>query len=454
MLVLVHIPDDRNLAHAAVDALARAGFSPVAPCTLDAYFTLEQMAQFMMPCAFVVLSYDGPDEDIIDLARKLDIPIRYSDDYCEGIADPIPVEAKCPRQSRRFRELLGTMYRTYLKKNQDYCLAPGTRVLTDDLRWVPIETLEVGDTLVGFDEDVSASVGHRRMYRPSTVEAVSTVRLPSYRIHLEDGQVFVASSQHPWLVQSGLTSRWVTTERLQAQDTHKHPSKLLKVLDTWDTADDYEGGYLAAAFDGEGWLSQKEGKNGDGPTRGKGFQLGFAQKSNAMLAQVLTYLDKRGLTYRFNDPSYPVRQLTLGKPRRDIIKLLGELQPRRLMQNLSPELGMVDLRRPVDVARIEFIGETELIAMQTSTRTFVAEGYATHNSSANIAGMGEFGLITRIWDKVARLLSLTGFDIQVEFKGYAPRNDPAQCEPLHDTYLDLAVYGVVGRIYKDGLWGK
>src|SRR3990172_12324316 len=32
------------------------------------------------------------------------------------------------------------------------CTVPGTRILTQDLRWVPVETLQPGDTLLAFDE--------------------------------------------------------------------------------------------------------------------------------------------------------------------------------------------------------------------------------------------------------------------------------------------------------------
>ena len=37
-----------------------------------------------------------------------------------------------------------------------YCAAIGTRVLRADFRWVPVESLKVGDGLLAFDEDAQA----------------------------------------------------------------------------------------------------------------------------------------------------------------------------------------------------------------------------------------------------------------------------------------------------------
>jgi hypothetical protein len=74
-------------------------------------------------------------------------------------------------------------------------------------------------------------------------------------------------------------------------------------------------------------------------------------------------------------------------------------------------------------------------------------------SNMNIAMTGEIGLVTRIWDKVSRLLNLTGFRAKVEFLGFdAPK--VAQNEPIDDSYLDAGVYSVIGMLYRMGVWGR
>jgi len=74
-------------------------------------------------------------------------------------------------------------------------------------------------------------------------------------------------------------------------------------------------------------------------------------------------------------------------------------------------------------------------------------------SPANIAGTGEIGLMTRIWDKVARLMNLVGFKIDVSSMQFELSSVP-KCEALEDSVLDLAVYAIIWQLYRRGVWGK
>lgn len=86
-------------------------------------------------------------------------------------------------------------------------------------------------------------------------------------------------------------------------------------------------------------------------------------------------------------------------------------------------------------------------------------GYRTHlkknadYSPANVAGPGEIGIATRIWDKCVRLMNLLGFDITVSRSEFRGSQEPKN-EAIDDTYRDLHVYGIIGRLYRKGLWGK
>lgn len=86
--------------------------------------------------------------------------------------------------------------------------------------------------------------------------------------------------------------------------------------------------------------------------------------------------------------------------------------------------------------------------------------YRTHLSKnadyspANILATGEVGLLTRLWDKTARLLNLQGFRLRITEPGTyeAPRNP--KHESVDDTYLDLACYAVIGLLLRRGKWGR
>jgi len=75
-------------------------------------------------------------------------------------------------------------------------------------------------------------------------------------------------------------------------------------------------------------------------------------------------------------------------------------------------------------------------------------------SPSNILLTGQIGLATRLWDKAARILSLTGFNIPIDVSltFTAPRKP--KNEALTDTYMDLAVYSIIGKLLLDGVWGK
>ena len=74
-------------------------------------------------------------------------------------------------------------------------------------------------------------------------------------------------------------------------------------------------------------------------------------------------------------------------------------------------------------------------------------------SPANVLGVGEIGLVVRLWDKMTRLMNLLGFRINVEFVGYVGEKD-AKNESIEDTYLDMSVYSIIALLYRSGKWGN
>lgn len=74
-------------------------------------------------------------------------------------------------------------------------------------------------------------------------------------------------------------------------------------------------------------------------------------------------------------------------------------------------------------------------------------------SPANILGTGEVGLVTRLWDKCARLMNLTGFRMTIESSSFEAPRVP-KSESIDDSYLDLAVYAIIGLLLRRGQWGK
>ncbi len=263
------------------------------------------------------------------------------------------------------------------------CLAPDMRVLTADLRWVPLHEVKEGQDLIGFDEDVPVrhTANERaqfRKYRRSTVEVVKQLTRPCFRLHMADGTKLITSADHRWMVCTGEERYWVAADRLRIEGTYRdnRSSKLVKLTNVWDSDNSREGGYLAAAFDGEGHLSQKQLSH----CVASSMQIGFAQKPNGMSGEVERCLDLFG--FRFNSKEGKgCTHWEITGTRAERMRFLGQVRPVRLLDKFNLELtGTANALANVPVVRKEPIGEQPVIGLKTSTGTFIAEGFGTHNS--------------------------------------------------------------------------
>jgi nucleoside 2-deoxyribosyltransferase len=105
---------------------------------------------------------------------------------------------------------------------------------------------------------------------------------------------------------------------------------------------------------------------------------------------------------------------------------------------------------PTEVARPE---------QAVAFREMVGQMYRVHldknadYSPANIMGVGQIGLGTRLWDKTTRIMNLLGFRIEIASSAFEKPLIP-KCESLQDSYLDLAVYSVIGVLLMREKWGR
>lgn len=263
-----------------------------------------------------------------------------------------------------------------------YCPTPETRILTADLRHIPAGEVKVGDRLVGFEEERSGKGLHRRL-QETVVEDVGRLVLPCYKITLSDGTEVTCSSDHQWLITTaGRRTEWKRTEDLVATD------RIFKVTDVWEHVEDYRTGYLAAAFDGEGHFSRQS-------------MLGFSQRGNAMQEKVRKYLDELGFrTWERvgTGTNKDVDVLHIAGGRAEIMRFLGQVRPERLLDKFDlNSLGTLGRHSRMDdkfshprVVSVEFVGDREVVAIKTSTKTYVAEGLASHNCCRWLLDRGMF----------------------------------------------------------------
>lgn len=260
-----------------------------------------------------------------------------------------------------------------------HCVAPDTKILTADLRYVSAGAIEEGMSLLGFDEE---RVGNRRSFRSSEVKDVRRALQPSYRLTFDDGTVVVCSDNHQWLTSWGTNKRrWLPTSRLLPTRGAKAGSRVVRLLDVWETDDSRSSGYLAGLYDGEGSLNQRVVSNPNGVAN----QLVFTQNDGVVLDATASLLRDRGYTFstqrveRTNPAWLPTTQLVISR-RPDLLRLLGSVRPDRLLNKLNVDmLGSIPTSRSARLVAKEFLGDTEVVVIQTTTSTYIAEGLASHN---------------------------------------------------------------------------
>lgn len=260
------------------------------------------------------------------------------------------------------------------------CIAPPTRVLMSDMTWQSAAGIRTGDKLIGFDEGngparqgLRAPTRYRR-FAVATVTGVRRLARPSYRLTFDDGTTVVASDNHLWLggshASGGRGWRWVATKNMVC-DRKTQRSWVLKVCDVIEREDSFDAGWLSGLLDGEGSL-----------VIGPGLRASLAQNEGPVLERAAALLVERGISAQTRGKRR-CRSLVATGGKHEQLALLMRFRPMRLIGKFAKECEKVSLygraHRAVGLVKKEFLGDQEVVAIETDTRTFIAEGLASHN---------------------------------------------------------------------------
>ena len=253
------------------------------------------------------------------------------------------------------------------KSLKDYCVDEGTRILKSDLNWIRAGDVKPGDELIGFDE----GLGRKCKLRRSEVLKVGRVLKPRVRVVTDRGSV-ICSDTHQWVSCYKMRS-WVETKDLKIGD------EIAAYVKPWEQDTSRDGGYIAGLLDGEGWVAS----NG---------QVGFGQKPGVVMDNFLSALDLRGIKYRHSEHKSGVPRV-IPNGENEHMRVLGIFRPDRLLQkgHLTWE-GKQPWGRNTQRARVialEALEPAEVVAIETTTHTFIAEGLLSHNSHLSNLALGE-----------------------------------------------------------------
>lgn len=283
------------------------------------------------------------------------------------------------------------------------CLTPDTLVLKSDLRWVELGSIKVGDVLFGFEEGLEHKTSRR--IRESVVTHVHREIQDVYEVTMENGDVIKATADHMWLarVRSGMSFGWVKTKDMwingvniygkhkSGPRTSRITSEVCKVFNVVQKDESYESGWIAGMVDADGHITQQNIHNPDGTIR-YGLRIGVAQSEKYMdiCHRIVSALE------RFTGNHKPCRQWMQGKHSKlstnyqtwqflitgtnvEKLQFLMRTRPNKMSKIDINKVGKLKTQYDTKVKSIKPIGKSEIVVMETSTHTFIANGYAMHN---------------------------------------------------------------------------
>lgn len=322
------------------------------------------------------------EDPLLRLETLYKIVVKGGDDDDDGLVMTFKPNAAQRKLIRRMwhRNLI-------LKARQlGFCVSPETRVLTAGLEWIPIGQIKPGTEVIACDEQPPGGRGSARKMRTATVQAVKTMRAERFRITFDDGRQVVCTDRHPWLSKKVATdAKWrsISGEGNSVTGKLTVGTKVRWVAKPWDEPA-FEDGWFGGMLDGEGSISKRNSSAG----------VNVSQRYGSVWDRLVKYATDRGYNACVeNDvaerPSkhgrVPVPKLAFGRMD-EMFRLIGQTRPSRFLGNRFWEGRELPGKRNGDVGwatvtSIEAIGEGDVVDMQTTTGTYIAEGFVSHNTT-------------------------------------------------------------------------
>lgn len=289
------------------------------------------------------------------------------------------LEAMCLRMERA-----GLPVRIIILKARQmgFCLSPDTKILTADLRWVRIDDVHVGDELVATDENSGVGRGNGRKMRTCVVQAKAEIEEEAFEIVFDDGRRITATGQHRFLshARGGTACAWRRVEDFRVGDDIRYVTK------PWGESS-LEDAWYGGILDGEGSMKRTGNRSS--------LQITASQRGGSVWNRMLAYIRSRGHSHHVtadsrssgqssklgSDPVYAVTVTRMN----EMFQLLGQCRPVRFLERRWWEGRDLPGKRSGEawarIVSITPVGRRRMVDLQTSTKTFIAEGLVSHNST-------------------------------------------------------------------------
>lgn len=285
-------------------------------------------------------------------------------------------------RSLRVAQQFDLVEKQRIEQKQD-CVEVSTPVLCADLIWRPAGSLCVGDELITVDDEPQCSPGTRtpRRFRRALVIANPLSDDELLCVSTSYGDV-LCNAHHPFLVLRPLPSgrkrywKWIEAQDLRDGDL------LHRTVDMWEVDSTWEGGWLAGIIDGEGCLGISRSHT----------RLSITQRDSDTATHIEQALKARvihvAVTNKKIEPHRhtPCRDYAVNY-RPEIMAILGSVRPPRMMSRADEvweNQSIGSRHRATPVLAVEQAGKGTIANLSTSTGTYIAGGFAVHNTKAAV----------------------------------------------------------------------
>jgi hypothetical protein len=261
-----------------------------------------------------------------------------------------------------------------------FCQHPDTKVLTSNLEWVTLDEIKIGQEIVAVDENIAGGKGSSRKMKTAIVENKFDVYEDAIKLTMDNGEILIATPGHRFLSKdTHLCSQvWKQTKDL------KIGNDIRCITKPWTDGKFYDGKF-GGIIDGEGSLSK--------PSR-TGASLAISQVDGKVWDFIKRYADQNEIGYRLElDRRSPgisskfgskeVNKLVISRMS-DIFKTIGKTRPVRFLGRKFWEGKAMSCFCKTKIIAIEHLGKMRMIDLQTSAKTYIANGFVSHNSTAAV----------------------------------------------------------------------
>lgn len=329
-----------------------------------------------------------------------------------------------------------------LERTHEYCCTPKTKVLTADLQWVPVDSLKVGDPIMGFDEYPRPGKGNKRQWVPTRVTATKSIAGNTYRV-VTDGPSVECTDQHRWLAVPQNRNETLPIDTTQDEEfypTYDWRGKEIARSKPWILRPCNHCGipmelrpsaaavtkfcskrcsnsvknrqYSSGLNSGQlMWVRTDELRPGDKimhlglwdveDNRDTGWMGGFldgegtlgktgitfSQNVGPVLDRALSILGQYKFDYSYHELAPHQKsgkvcaRVRIKGGQSELLRALSIFRPVRLLERLADWINGAQIAGDwVTVTEVTHLGSQEVIALATSSKTLIAEGMFSHNT--------------------------------------------------------------------------